>query len=70
LDVETLFSYQNDDDKEATATENAASEGDLLNVENQDANGENKSDPSPENNETTTPPQAADLMVSVAFNYF
>ncbi|XP_061350183.1 putative clathrin assembly protein At5g35200 [Gastrolobium bilobum] len=49
-------------DKGATANENAASEGDLLNVVNQDADNEDKSDPSQEKNEATAPPQAADLM--------
>lgn len=65
-----LHSYQKADDKGATANESAAPVGDLLTEVNQDADVEEKSDPSHEKNEAIATTQAADLMVSVIFNYF
>lgn len=44
--------------------------GDLLSTDNQNADHENKTDPSPESNEAAAPSQAADLLVSVLFTSY
>ena len=64
-----LHSYQDADDKGGTANENATPVGDLLTEVNQDTNVEDKLDPSTKKNETTAPPQAAELMVISRLNY-
>ncbi|XP_057428476.1 putative clathrin assembly protein At5g35200 isoform X1 [Lotus japonicus] len=51
-----------DDEKGVSANESAASVGDLLSTDNQNADSENKTDPSPESNEAAAPSQAADLL--------